>query len=237
MSNIVDNLQTKDGLTYSDVWTKLLDLSSSSDGSALVATNNKKKKDKKKPQTKKKDASSSCKDGCTFCKKWGKTGWETHHYKVCTYLNELKNNNSKPLPSASSSGKAQLAIDHAIDNGSNSHGVALIANDTTPSTSDISTFCQSLALKSQGLTLKGAHTREVWYFDTCASHHITADFSHLQEPSLAHTEIEVGGERVLIGTHVGTVRLSVQVAGEVVDHSLLRVVFIPGWGDTGNLIS
>ena len=28
-----------------------------------------------------------------------------------------------------------------------------------------------------------------------------------------------------------------QVDREVVDLSLLRVVFIPGWGDTGNLIS
>ena len=50
MSNIVDNLQTKDGLTYSDIRTKLLDLSSTiSAGSARVAAKNKhKKKDQKK---------------------------------------------------------------------------------------------------------------------------------------------------------------------------------------------
>ena len=154
---------------------------------------------------------------------------------MCPYLNELKNNNStKSTSSTPSTGKAQLATSQpaiattAQDSNSQAHGIALISHESISSSSS-----------TTGLALRGAHnkTHEVWCFDTCASHHITADFSHLQEPTLAHTEIEVGGGRVLIGTHRGTVMLSVEVAGEVVDLTLSNVVFIPGWGDTGNLIS
>ena len=74
----------------------------------------------------------------------------------------------------------------------------------------------------------------VWTFDTSATHHITADYSCLQDPTLDTTSIKVGGGRVPHATYKGTVRLVVEGTGIL--FSLSDVLFIPGWSET-SLIS
>ena len=77
-------------------------------------------------------------------------------------------------------------------------------------------------------------TKVVWTFDTSTTHHITADYSCLQDPTLDTTSIKVGGGRVPHATYKGTVRLVVEGTGIL--FSLSDVLFIPGWSET-SLIS
>ncbi|MHB8545134.1 MAG: DDE-type integrase/transposase/recombinase, partial [Leptospirales bacterium] len=74
-------------------------------------------------------------------------------------------------------------------------------------------------------------THEVWIFDTGASFHITADFSHLQEPVRCHVGLTVGGGRVMHATHQGNVSLDVEVSGSVISVTLSDVLYVPDWNE------
>ncbi|KAF8456511.1 hypothetical protein BDZ91DRAFT_745528 [Kalaharituber pfeilii] len=119
MENIVDNLQSKDGLTYADVRTRLLDLpnSSSSSGDALVAAkkkDNKKKKPRKENQQSSSTSSASSSprkgqcpsDECSYCWKRNLSS-KGHTHTSCTVLKEAKEKKN----TASSSGSANLAVE------------------------------------------------------------------------------------------------------------------------------
>ena len=73
------------------------------------------------------------------------------------------------------------------------------------------------------------HINELWSFDTGATHHITADISHLINPKPTRVEIEVGGGNVLYSTMSGTVRFKVEYEGRVIGFSLSNVLYIPKW--------
>ena len=74
-------------------------------------------------------------------------------------------------------------------------------------------------------------TYEVWIFDTGASFHITADFSHLLNPVCCHIGLTVGGRRVMHTMHQGNVVLSLEVPTGVLSLTLLPVLYVPDWNE------
>ena len=78
---------------------------------------------------------------------------------------------------------------------------------------------------------------KIWFLDTSTSHHITTDFSLLQEPVLNKTGIRVGSGDVLFSMHCRTVTLDVEVGnGKVSTLALSNVLYIPSWKE-GLLVS
>jgi len=76
------------------------------------------------------------------------------------------------------------------------------------------------------------HTRyEFWIFDTGASFHITADFSHLLNPVRCHVGLTVGGGRVMHAMHQGNVVLSLEVPTGVLSLTLIDVLYMPDWNE------
>ena len=75
-------------------------------------------------------------------------------------------------------------------------------------------------------------TYEVWIFDTGASFHITADFSHLLNPVRCHVGLTVGGGRVMHATNQGNVVLSLEVPTGVLSLTLIDVLYVPDWNET-----
>jgi len=74
-------------------------------------------------------------------------------------------------------------------------------------------------------------TYEVWIFDTGASFHITADFSHLLNPVHCHVGLTVGGRRVMHATHQGNVVLSLEVPTGVLSLTLIDDLYVPDWNE------
>jgi len=74
-------------------------------------------------------------------------------------------------------------------------------------------------------------TYEVWIFDTGASFHITANFSHLLNPVHCHVGLTVGGGRVMHATHQGNVVLSLEVPTGVLSLTLIDVLYMPDWNE------
>jgi len=74
-------------------------------------------------------------------------------------------------------------------------------------------------------------TYEVWIFDTGASFHITADFSHLLNPVLCHVGLTVGGGRVMHATNQGNVVLSLEVPTGVLSLTLIDILYVPDWNE------
>lgn len=139
LSNVVDNLQTKADITYTDVRTKLLDLQSESTttGSGLIATSNKKKSSTSKSATSGKASASSAssasskksapKDECTYCWKRNLTP-RKHKHTECPILKKALE--EKKASSGSASGSAKIAHDDI------SSGYAFIAGSAdSPSSS------------------------------------------------------------------------------------------------------
>jgi len=75
------------------------------------------------------------------------------------------------------------------------------------------------------------NTYEVWIFDTGASYHITADFSHLLDPVHCHVGLTVGSGRIMHATHRGNVWLDIEVSGHVISITLTNVLFLPDWNE------
>ena len=74
-------------------------------------------------------------------------------------------------------------------------------------------------------------TYEEWIFDTGASFHITADFSHLLEPIRLLVGLMVGGGACLHATHMRSVQLDTEIGGSVLSVTLSDVLYVPDWNE------
>ena len=227
--NIIDNLTTKDDITYDTVYARLLDLhsnialdSSTIASKALVVGDLKGRKkqpqrlsntrhsENRKPSTQKYGPNE-----CSFC---GSRGYDHigHIHGNCKRLLEWK---------ASNSGKARKTQGPPADTPSSTtpNGVILIAHGLEPSSSP------AHARKARNL-------QQVWVLDTGATHHIAADFSSLIRPTPFRFPIEVGGGRVYHSSNKGNVKLVLDISGQDLEVTFTDVLFVPDWDNT-SLIS
>jgi len=260
MDNIVDNLLTKETLSYTDVWTKLLDLSHDTPAGSALATYQKppKKSTNKGKNTASSSGSSSLRPGippakeCSYC--WKRhLHSKGHQHTECAVLKKAFEEKKAAAGTGSGTGAAKIAKEADVQ-----QGYALMTS-TAGSFLSANPFMQAppplapapLAPSSpapppltqrpipSGLALSSAENKtfEVWTFDTASSHHITADLSVLLDPTLDATRIEVGDGRKLVATHVGTVKFDVMDDdGSVISFSLSDVLYIPVWASS-SLIS
>ena len=84
-------------------------------------------------------------------------------------------------------------------------------------------------LSPPGNVSKANTLRMEWILDTATSHHISANFSCLRNPTHYIMGIELGDDTTLYSTHKGNVELVVTIAGQEEKVLLLDVLFIPGW--------
>ena len=68
-------------------------------------------------------------------------------------------------------------------------------------------------------------------FDTGASFHISAEFSHLLEPLRCHVGIIVRGGACTHATHIGSVQLNMEISGSVLSVTISDVVYTPDWNE------
>ena len=247
MANVVDNLWTKESLTYNNVRSRLLDFSSSAGiiGDAFLVKKSNKNQGKKKNKNRSSDTRNSGNsnnnnnnkrkpgilpaDKCSYCCKRNLPS-KGHTHTNCAILKKAQNQNNnsasvlaksanpEKAPKAHGLGASKHASNY-IDSGSSFY--AFQADDDNY----VQTSHYGTTLKATESTSK---TSEVWIFDTEALHHITANFSLLQEPTPAIVgSIKVGGGQVLYSTHKGNVRLTVENDGNSVDFLLSNVLFIP----------
>ena len=239
-THVVQNLQSKQGLTYNDARSELLDLKTVQDHSnhsnkALYGGHSKPNKPKRnfgkhKNNNNHKKSSSfptpANDNECSFCKKFGRT-YKGHSHKNCTILAGVKSSGQQGPSAARNNGHAHVTSNSQDDFSDN--GLAFLAKHSYLSPS----------LPSSGIALKAARDKayHVWYLDTGASHHLTSDYSILQNPVPNVTRIHIGSGETLDSTHSGTVKLNVDVGGgEVSNMSLSNVLYIPSWKE-GSLIS
>jgi len=213
MDNIVDNLQTKETLSYSDVWTRLLDLSSPDAAGSALMSHQKKKKNQTKSCL---STSSSLRPGipppkeCSYCWKRNLLS-KGHTYTDCAVLKKVFEEKKNAAGS--------VKIVQEKSDISQSFALVSSSSHTPPQRS-----------MTSGIAHRSSETKtfEVWTFDTAATHHITIDFSVLQDPTLVSIGIEVGDGRVLQSTHKGTVLFDVDDgAGGSTSFSLSNVLYIP----------
>ena len=80
------------------------------------------------------------------------------------------------------------------------------------------------------IAFMAAHDKsyQVWFLNTGASHHITTNFSLLQEPVQNKSDIQIGSGNMLFSTYREIVRLDVEVGnGKVSTLALSNVLYIP----------
>ena len=233
MDNIVNNLRTKDPLSYSDMRTQILNVGTdSSAGSALIST----KKPQQKKNNKKSNSSSSSTsstrpgippiDDCSWC--WKRfLPSKGHKHSNCAALKKFQDEKNKA--SSSSTGSAKLSA--ATDDVSTGYALMSSHHSTSLPTSMNAVSSPSMATStSTGTAYKT--TEEVWTFDCAASHHIVADLSCLTDPTLDSTGIKVGSGHIVHATHKGTVKLDVVWNGVVTSFSLSNVLYIPSWTES-----
>ena len=233
MDNIVDNIQSKDSLTYVDVPSRLLELSGStnlsSNGKALNARSHKvnklhnKKKNSEKPNPTRPGKTEPPKGNqCSYCKKHNHP-YECHTHKFCNRLKSARDNSASSAPPPAHARdvvphRANLTVNEQYD-----HGVALMT----------SSLPHPVPTVPCGSAFKTANdkTYEVWIFDTGASFHITADFSYLLEPIRCHVGLTVGGGASLQATHMGSVHLDMEISCSVLSITRSDVLYVPDWND------
>ena len=235
--NIVDNLRTKTDLSYTDTRTHVLDLSSDSAtaGSALISHGQQKKMKKKSSDKKKSSSSSSSSttrpgippsDECSYCWK-RQLPSKNHTHSACLVLKKALEDKK--------SGSAKIAAGMKDDI---NRGFALISSShlisTNPPLQPPLRFQAMNFDMNSGRALISAQNKssEVWTFDTAASHHITADFSLLQDPTPISFHIEIGDGRFLKATYQGKVKFDIMEGDSVIPLTLSDVLYILDWGSS-----
>ena len=233
MDNIVDNISSKDSLTYDDVRRRILELSGSSNlcsnGKALhthshkVYKSNNKKKNSEKPNPTRPGKTEPPKGNqASYCKKH-KHPYESHTHKFCNRLKTARKGSTSSVPPPAPS--RDVVANHAnlTVNEEYNHVAAWIISSLPHPVPDI----------ASGSAFKTAYdkTYEVCIFDTGASFHITADFYHLLEPIRCNVGLTVGGGTCLDATHGGSVQLDMEIGDSVLSVTLSDVLYVPHWNE------
>ena len=229
-SNIADNIQSKTTITYSDTRLRLFELHSSGIKVVKNRALNVKGKSTGINKNNLKKSNLSCpgksdpveENNCSWCKKRG-LPHSSDTYKTCAELKKFNaSNTSKPTSSGKEVVLYRAATAQHLTSNESGNGVAFTVSPSSP---------QLVLSPSRPLHNVPANytTHEVWNFDTGASFHIPADFSHLQEPVRCHLGLTVGGERVRHATHQGNISLDVEVSSCVISVSLSDVLCVPDW--------
>ena len=234
LDSVVENLRSKSDVSYTQTRTLIIKLSSeSASGSALISHTHQKKNQKDKGKKKKSSSSSNSsfhpgippQNKFSYCWKRNLPSKNHDHMKCFVLkkaLEDMKNLN----------GAAKIAGSTQDDV---SRGLALIAFSTPLSNINP---CQqhphfpATNSKRLGRALVSVQNTSsvVWTFDTCATHHITADFSLLIDPVPFSKEIEIGDGRVVKSTGQGKVKLDIVDGTSVIPLFLTSVLYIPNWG-------
>jgi len=231
MANIVDNLQSKVDLTYLDVHTRLLELASSS----VVDTPKKNKALSAKSWGKNTQSTihqqpNPTHIGKTVPTKGNQCSWcksrnfpfDGHTFKTCQKLKNYQASSfssQQQRPTQTTGREVVLYRASTAQKLFSSNGLAhLVISRPSSHSASVNVPTQV----SANYTIY-----EVWIFDTGASFHITADFSHLLNPVHCHVGLTVGGRRVMYATHQGNVVLSLEVPSDVLSLTLIDVLYVP----------
>ena len=194
--NAVDNLLTKDKLTYAELKLRLHALSSNvvpQNGTALIAMNkgryNRRFGDKKSypsrsPHPSKPNELSYEKPACTWCKSRGHR-FEGHTWKSCRKLKK----EMKPKPHTT----------HAAHTATHAAHTAEINVRVPEAHVTVAHAEKSIHTATVGHSL--------WKFDTAASAHMTSDIGHFEQLSIHNGSVRVGGNALLDVEGKGTVIL------------------------------
>ena len=195
MYNIVDNLESKDSVTYVDLRSRLLQLSGSSNlsynGKALNARShvvnkfNNKKKNLEEPNPTRPGKTEPTKGNQCSCGKKHNHPYVGHTHTFCNRLKSARDNTASSAPPPAPSRevvpyRAYLTITEQYD-----YGVALV---TSSLPHPVTTIASGSAFQTAN-----DKTYVVWTFDTGAPFHITVDFSHLLEPIRCYVSLTVAG--------------------------------------------
>jgi hypothetical protein len=201
--NVVDNLTTKDSLSYSDVVMKLHSLSSYSDTSVAYKASRPGKKDRDTDPAEKKE--------CNYCKAHKLGNPQGHTWKDCRKL-KAKQDAERETADASD-GKKKPKKDQATH----------VVREDSDSNSDSDTHH---ALTSY-TTVRSPSVFFNWVFETGASSHMTFDKGLFETLSSHHGYVKIGNGKRLRISGKGTCRMLCQLPdGSVSQNRLTEVLWV-----------
>jgi len=234
MVNVVNNLQSKSYLKYLDVRTRLLELAFSS----IVDTPKKNKPLSTKSKGKNQQSithqqPNPTRVGKTVPAKGNQYSWwkshnfpfHGHAFKTCLKLKDYQASSSYSQQRATQTTGREV-VPYRASTAQELFSFNSLAHLVISRPSSHSTSVNVPAQVSTNYT-----TYQVWIFDTGACYHITADFSHLQNPVHCHVGLTVGGGRVMHATYQRNVVLSLEVPTGVLSLTLIDILYVPNWNE------
>ena len=201
MNNIVDNLQTKEDLTYDHVYNKLMDLRSPTSGNSEGDKAYKTAIVKGKGREQQRSGRSATPKECTYCKKhYPSARSEGHAWNECS---KLKADNQKKKNEKKAGSSARIVVE-----------------ETSPTVSTSSrTYTTEKSLDPK------------WVIDTGASSHMTNNLDLLINFQPEKGTVRLGDDSVIESCGRGTVKILAKTSdGQVTPVYLQRVLWVPELG-------
>lgn len=224
MNHIIDNLQTKQNLSYDDVYQKLMDLhandTAQSGSDKSYYSKDQKGKNRSKKAAANNSGSNSLKPNgsriqeCTWCKSRD-LSFNGHEYQDSC---RLKRHQEKQK---SKSAKAKVAND----------------SDTADQIDRAFIAVDQAAVDYAFSTSTNSNTHSVWVFDTGATKHMSSDFSLFHSVNKYIGTVTLADDSHVDATGIGEVRLTALLPdGSTHKVRLQNVLLVPKLGRT-NLLS
>jgi len=222
--NIIDNLQTKEGLTYDDICNKLLDIdlrkvTEDPNNSAFYAS-------QVKPKTSNDKTDSKVKKECSWCKSKGEY-FKGHLWQECRKLKRYKQHlKSKSSESRASDSKLKAKFTkHELNNNEEYHASNYTAYHITETSKNFS----NMELNNQG--------QQKWILDSGATRHMSSDRKTFTNFKPKTGKVKVGNGHNISIEGIGDIHITARLPNNGTEHVVITdVLYVPNLCAT-NLLS
>ena len=211
MDNIIDNLQTKEGLTYDDVYQRLVDIADRKD--AISDDNAYRSTETNKGKGKRSSSKADSEKECTYCKKhYPRKNASGHNWHECFRLKKDRESKAKPTEEKE---KEKEKEEQAK--------IAVKSDD----------YIEAVSRR----TISPLHPSNKWVFDTAASSHMTNNPDIILNRQPSSGVVKLGDDYRVNCEEKGTVHLDVKTSsGQKSPLKMSDVLYVPSLGEC-NLMS